>query len=291
MTGRVEGKVAFITGAARGQGRSHALTLAREGADIIAVDICAPSGTDNYAFASPEDLEETARLVKETGQQIVTAHVDVRDKSAVKAAVDAGVAQLGRLDIVLANAGIATINRWDEVSEEVWNDTLAINVTGVWNTLVAGIPHLIEAGGGAMVATSSTLGIVGRPFFAPYTASKHAVVGMMKALALEVAKYSIRINTVHPTGVDTPMLEGLGGMAGLFEKDGPAVRKRASGGTRRGSGHQQRHPVSRVRLRPLRHRGPASRRRGPDHPIVGPTSSMPRGGHLLAAPTRRTPEG
>jgi len=219
MTGRVEGKVAFITGAARGQGRSHAVTLAAEGADIIAVDICAPSGSDSYVFATPADLEETKRQVAALGRRVVTAHVDVRDKQGVQAAVDAGVAELGRLDIVLANAGISTLNRWDEVSEKVWQDTIDINLTGVWNTLVAGVPHLIAAGGGAMVATSSTLGIVGRPFFAPYAASKHGIVGLVKSLANELAKHNIRINTVHPTGVDTPMLQGLGGMPGLLEKE------------------------------------------------------------------------
>ena len=219
MTGRVEGKVAFITGAARGQGRSHALNLAVEGADIIAVDICEPSGSDMYVFATPEDLEETARLVKETGRRIVTAHVDVRDRDAVQAACDAGVAELGRLDIVLANAGISTLGTWDEVDDKTWRDTIDINLTGVWNTLRAGTPHLINAGGGAMVATSSTLGIVGRPFFTAYVASKHGVVGIMKSLAQELAKHNIRVNTVHPTGVDTPMLDGLGGMDGLFSKD------------------------------------------------------------------------
>jgi SDR family mycofactocin-dependent oxidoreductase len=219
MAGQLEGKVAFITGAARGQGRSHALTLAREGADIIAVDICAPSGLDTVTFSTPEDLEETARQVSTLGRRVHTAHVDVRDKSALKAAVDAGVSEFGHLDIVLANAGISTINTWDEVSEEIWNASIDINLTGVWNTLVAGTPHLIEAGGGVMVATSSTLGIVGRPFFAPYAASKHGVVGIMKSMANELAKYNIRVNTVHPTGVDTPMLQGLGGMQGLFEKE------------------------------------------------------------------------
>ena len=121
----------FITGAGRGQGRSHALTLAREGADIIATDICAPSGTDPYQFSTPDDIEETARLVKEMGRRVVTAHVDVRVRSQVKDAVDAGVAELGRLDIVLANAGIATINRWEQVTEAIWDDHLAINTTGV----------------------------------------------------------------------------------------------------------------------------------------------------------------
>lgn len=219
MAGQLEGKVAFITGAARGQGRSHALTLAREGADIIAVDICAPSGIDTVTLSTPDDLAETAREVVAIGRRVHTAHVDVRDKPAVQAAVDAGVAVLGRLDIVLANAGIATVDTWDQVTEQAWDATIDINLTGVWNTMVAGTPHLIAAGGGAMVATSSTLGIVGRPFFSAYTASKHGVVGIMKSLANELAKYNIRVNTVHPTGVDTPMLHGLGGMQTLLDQE------------------------------------------------------------------------
>lgn len=219
MAGQLEGKVAFITGAARGQGRSHALTLAREGADIIAVDICAPSNVDTVTFSTADDLAETARQVVALGRRVHTAQVDVRERSAVQAAVDAGVAELGRLDIVLANAGIATMNTWDQVTENAWDATIDINLTGVWNTLVAGTPHLIAAGGGVMVATSSTLGIVGRPFFTPYVASKHGVVGIMKSLAIELGKYNIRVNTVHPTGVDTPMLQGLGGMEGLFDQE------------------------------------------------------------------------
>lgn len=218
MAGLLEGKVALISGAARGQGRSHALTLAREGAEIIAIDIANGGSHGTYPFATAEDLQETERLVKEIGVRVVTGRSDVRDRDETQRVVDEAVAQLGRLDIVLANAGTSAMGPWEQVSESDWVDTLAINLTGVWNTLRAGTPHLIAAGGGAMVATSSTLGLVGRPFFAAYTASKHGVVGLVRSMALELAPHNIRVNTVHPTGIDTVMLQSMGGMDGLFSQ-------------------------------------------------------------------------
>ena len=209
MTGRVEGKVAFITGAARGQGRSHAIRLAEEGADIIAVDVCRDYVTVPYPMATPADLAETVKEVEALGRRIVVAQADVRDFGALKAAVDDGVAQLGRLDVACANAGICTAQAWDEVTPAVWQDTLDTNLTGVWNTMVAAVPHLIAAGGGSIICTSSTAGIKGMPFLAPYVAAKHGVVGIARAMANELARYQIRVNTVHPTGVDTPMGNGL----------------------------------------------------------------------------------
>ena len=133
--------------------------------------------------------------------------------------MDGGVAELGRLDIVCANAGICTVQTWDEVTPQVWQDTLDTNLTGVWNTCVAAIPHLIASGGGSIIATSSTAGIKGLPFLAPYVAAKHGVVGVARSLANELAKHHIRVNTVHPTGVDTPMVAGLGGVNPLLERD------------------------------------------------------------------------
>jgi SDR family mycofactocin-dependent oxidoreductase len=219
MAGRVEGKVAFITGAARGQGRSHAIRLAEEGADIIAVDICHDYPTVGYALATEADLAETVKAVEALDRRIVASQADVRDVAALKAAVDSGVAQLGRLDIVCANAGICTVQSWDEVTPEVWRDTLDTNLTGVWNTMVVAAPHLIAAGGGSVICTSSTAGIKGLPFLAPYVAAKHGVVGIARTMANELAQHKIRVNTVHPTGVQTPMAEGLGGLDPLINRD------------------------------------------------------------------------
>jgi SDR family mycofactocin-dependent oxidoreductase len=213
------GKVALVSGAARGQGRSHALTLAAAGADIIAVDVASAEKVGTYTFAGPEDLAETVRQVEALDRRAVAVSRDVRDRDGLSAEVDAAVDALGRLDIVVANAGLGMIHTWDEVTEEAWDTILGSNLTGVWNTLRAGAKHLVAAGGGAMVATSSTLGAVGRPFFAPYTASKHGVVGLVRSLALELARHSIRVNAVYPTGVDTEMLRSMGGMEGLFDKD------------------------------------------------------------------------
>ena len=219
MAGRVAGKIAFITGAGRGQGRSHAIRLAEEGADIIAVDICHNYDTVGYGMSTEADLADTVKQVEALDRRIVATQADVRDPAALKAAVDDGVAQLGHLDIVCANAGICTVQAWDEVTPAVWQDTLDTNLTGVWNTMVACAPHLIAAGGGSIICTSSTAGIKGLPFLAPYVAAKHGVVGIARTMANELAQHRIRVNTVHPTGVNTPMVEGLGGLDPLIERD------------------------------------------------------------------------
>ena len=219
MAGRVAGKVAFITGAARGQGRSHAIRLAEEGADIIAVDISRDYETVSYPMATEADLAETVKAVEALDRRIVAHQADVRDPAALRTAVDDGVAQLGRLDIVCANAGICTVQSWDEVTPQVWQDTLDTNLTGVWNTMVAAVPHLIAAGGGSIICTSSTAGIKGLPFFAPYVAAKHGVVGIARTMANELSSHRIRVNTVHPTGVKTPMADGLGGLEPLLGRD------------------------------------------------------------------------
>ncbi|MFG1927367.1 mycofactocin-coupled SDR family oxidoreductase [Cryptosporangium sp. NPDC048952] len=208
--GRVEGKVAFITGAARGQGRSHAIRLAQEGADIIAVDVAEdiPSVTRFYPGATEADLAETVTQVEALDRRIIASKVDVRDYAALKNALDAGVAELGHVDIVSANAGIFLhSDKTHEVSDSDWDDVLDINLKGVWHTVKAAIPHLIQQGtGGSIILTSSTAGIKGTPNVAPYTASKHGVVGLMKTLALELAEHNIRVNSVHPTGVATNMI-------------------------------------------------------------------------------------
>ncbi len=210
MAGRVEGKVAFITGAARGQGRSHALRLAEEGADIIAVDIAEsiPGMEKYYAGATEDDLAETVRQIEALDRRIVATKADVRDFDALKAAVDEGVAQLGHVDIVSANAGVFAFGEQSQLVEDAeWDMVNDINAKGVWHTAKAVIPHLIEQGtGGSIVITSSTAGIKGTPNVVAYTASKHAVVGIMRTLALELAPHRIRVNTVHPTGVATDMI-------------------------------------------------------------------------------------
>jgi SDR family mycofactocin-dependent oxidoreductase len=221
MAGRVEGKVAFITGAARGQGRSHALRLAQEGADIIAIDICQPvSRSSEIPAATPDDLAETADLVKAQNKRIVTAEVDVRDHDALKAAVDSGVEQLGRLDIIVANAGIgnggATL---DKTSAEDWKDMIDVNLSGVWHTVKAGVPHLLSGGrGGSIVLTSSVGGLKAYPHTGHYIAAKHGVVGLMRTFAVELGQHSIRVNSVHPTNVNTPMFMNEGTMK-LFRPD------------------------------------------------------------------------
>ncbi len=218
MTGRVEGQVALVTGAARGMGRSHAVRLAAEGADVIAVDICADLPAVGYPLGTRSELEETGRLVEAAGGRVVVAVADVGDAEALTRAVDDGVERLGRLDTVVANAGICTVQPWDQVSREVWDATLATNLTGVWNTCVAGAPHLITAGGGSMILISSVAGLKGQPLFGPYSVAKHGVVGVMRVLANELAEHRIRVNTVHPTGVTTPMLGGLGALGPLLDE-------------------------------------------------------------------------
>lgn len=221
MAGRVEGKVAFVTGAARGQGRSHAVRLAQEGADIIALDICGPI-RDNALIepATPEDMAETVEAVKGLNRRIVTVQADVRDFDAVKSAVDEGVAQLGRLDIVVANAGIGTggtpLHQTDEFD---WQEMQDINLSGVWKTVKAAVPHLIEGGnGGSIILTSSVGGLKAYPNTGPYIAAKHGVVGLMRSFAVELGEHFIRVNTVHPTNVNTPMFMNEGAMK-MFRPD------------------------------------------------------------------------
>jgi SDR family mycofactocin-dependent oxidoreductase len=208
VAGRLEGKVALISGGARGQGRSHAVRLAQEGADIITFDVCRQLGTVPYPMATSEDLKETVRLVEDLDRRIVAREADVRELGAVQSVVDEGVAEFGRLDIVCANAGIAGFaeNTWS-MTEEEWDEMIAVNLTGVFKTVRAAAPKMIEAGnGGSIVITSSTAGVKGMPGTAHYVAAKHGVVGLMRSLANELAPYSIRVNTVHPTGVNTPMI-------------------------------------------------------------------------------------
>ena len=208
--GNLEGKVVFITGAARGQGRAHAVRLANEGADIIALDICADIDTMDYPNATPADLEETVKLVEDTGRGIIARQTDVRDADEVERLVRDGVAEFGRLDIVIANAGIIRLGGAGD-ARQVFRDIIDVNLIGVWNTVQAAIPSLIDGGrGGSIVLTSSSAGLKGtgidRAGGQAYTAAKRGLVGLMQVWANELAQYSIRVNTIHPTGVATGMV-------------------------------------------------------------------------------------
>jgi SDR family mycofactocin-dependent oxidoreductase len=207
--GKLEGKVAFITGAARGQGRSHAIRLAQEGADIIAVDICRQIDTVPYPMATPADLAQTVKEVEALDRRIYAAEADVRDEAGLRAAFETGVASLGPVSIVLANAGIAPMAIRE--LHAAWQDVIDVNLTGVFNTVEIAIPSMIERGeGGAIVLTSSTAGINGICGSSRgglgYTAAKHGVVGLMRSYANNLAPHRIRVNSVHPTGVNTPMV-------------------------------------------------------------------------------------
>jgi len=225
MTGRVEGKVAFITGAARGLGRSHAIRLAQEGADIIAVDLCQQVESVPYPLATPADLAQTVKEVEALDRRIIATQADVRDYGALKAVLDDGVAQLGRLDIVCANAGITTFGKLDVLSEQGWQDVIDTNLTGVWHAAKAAIPHLRAGGrGGSIILTSSTRGLSGAESIGHYVASKHGVVGLMRTLALELARDMIRVNSVHPTSVDTDMVHNAATYA-RFAPDLPEAER------------------------------------------------------------------
>jgi (+)-trans-carveol dehydrogenase len=206
-TGRLAGKVAFITGAARGQGRSHAIRLAQEGADIIAVDICGQIESVPYPMGTSQDLAQTVEAVEALDRRIIATQADVRDYEAIRQALDDGIAQLGRLDIVSANAGVCTISPSVEMSGQSWRDVIDTNLTGAWQTAKAAIPHIIKGGrGGSIVITSSVGGLMPLANLSSYVASKHGVIGLMRTLALELAPHFIRVNTILPTQVATPMI-------------------------------------------------------------------------------------
>jgi len=201
---RFTGKVAFVTGAARGQGRNHAIRLAQEGADVILVDLAKDVDTIGYDMATPDDLAETIRRIETLGRRVVWAQADVRDTEAMTALVDRGVAELGRLDIVIANAGVASSLAITEMTDAHWDAVIDINLTGVFKTIRAAAPHL--QAGASVIITSSIGGLVGLANNTSYSASKHGVIGIMRALAAEFGPRNIRINTVNPTNVDTRML-------------------------------------------------------------------------------------
>jgi SDR family mycofactocin-dependent oxidoreductase len=208
-SGTLQGRVAFITGAARGQGRAHAARLAREGADIIALDICAPvSDTISYPGATPEDLAETVRAVEAEGRKVLARAVDIRDDAALRQLVADGVEQFGRLDILIANAGVLSWGRVWELTDEQWESVVGVNLTGTFRTVRAAVPAMIEAGnGGSIVVVSSSAGLKATPGNGHYSASKHGLVGLTNSLAIELAEFGIRVNSIHPYSIDTPMVE------------------------------------------------------------------------------------
>ena len=205
--GSLNGKVAFVTGAARGQGRAHAVRLASEGADVIAVDLCDQIDSVPYPMANPDDLAATVKLVEDTGGRIVAHEADVRDRASLTEALQAGLGEFGRLDIVVANAGIAPMGAGDEG----WRDVIDVNLAGVYHTVDVAIPIMIEQGGGAIVLTSSVAGLVAvggaNGGAIGYTAAKHGVVGLMGVYANVLARHNIRVNSIHPSAVHTPMID------------------------------------------------------------------------------------
>lgn len=205
--GKLDGRVAVITGGARGQGRSHAIRLAREGADIVVCDIAADIAGCPLTLARPEDLEETVKLVEDHDRRCVAVQADVRDTAQINSVADTAMREFGRIDLLVANAGILSMvdNSW-EITDEVWDAMIDVNLTGVFKSLRAVIPHILAGGsGGSIVITSSIAGLKAIPAITHYVAAKHGTVGLMRAFARELAPHNIRVNTVHPSAVDTPM--------------------------------------------------------------------------------------
>jgi len=209
MSGPLDGRVAFVTGAARGQGRAHAVRLAADGADIIAIDSCRPiSDTITYPMPTPEDLAETVRLVEATGRKVLARQIDIRDLAAQQQLVAEAVEQFGRLDILVANAGVLSWGRLFEMTEEQWDTVIDVNLSGTWRTVRAVVPAMIEAGnGGSIVIVSSSAGLKATPGNGHYSASKHGLTALTNTLTLELGEFGIRVNSIHPYSINTPMVE------------------------------------------------------------------------------------
>jgi SDR family mycofactocin-dependent oxidoreductase len=230
MSARFEGKVAFITGIARGQGRAHAVRLASEGADIIGIDLADTIPYVVYDSPTRADLDETVKLVEGLGRKIIAQPGDVREFEAMRDFVDSAVKELGRLDVVVANAGVCLMETWDQITPESFKFVMDTNSTGVWNTVMAGAPHMVAARRGSIVLTSSYAGKKMQPFMVHYTASKHAVVGLTRAFAAELGQYGIRVNSVHPGPVNSGMVSG-GTMVAYEETNKSNPRLSAMGTT------------------------------------------------------------
>jgi SDR family mycofactocin-dependent oxidoreductase len=209
MAGSLEGRVAFVTGAARGQGRAHAVRLANEGADIIAIDICGPVAPSiTYPMPTAEDLQDTVRGVEAAGRKALARKVDIRDSAALRQVVADGVEQFGRLDVLVANAGVLSWGRLWELTDEQWDTVIDVNLSGTWRTIRAAVPAMIEAGnGGSIIIVSSSAGLKATPGNGHYAASKHGLTALTNTLALEVGEFGIRVNSIHPYSIDTPMIE------------------------------------------------------------------------------------
>lgn len=270
--GRLTGKVALITGAARGIGRAQAVRFAQEGADVVALDVCGPVETVVIPRSTPADLDLTAALVTEAGGRVHTESVDVRDLAGMQAATARGAERFGGLDVVCATAGITSRGAPVELDEIAWRTMLDVNLTGVWHTCRAGAPHLIERGAGVMVLTNSIAVLRGLVGVAHYTAAKHGVVGLMRSMAYELAPHNVRVNCVHPTNVDTPMIHN-DAVSRAFRPDLDRPPTRAEfaeaarnmntlGAVGRRRRCRQCRMVSRLRRGALHHSGNAARRRG-----------------------------
>jgi (+)-trans-carveol dehydrogenase len=247
MAGRLNGKVAFVTGIARGQGRAHAIALADEGADIIGIDRAADVATMGYPLGTEEELAETVRLIEKTGRSVVARQGDVRDRTAVENLLADGVAEFGRLDVVVASAGVSPPSRklW-EIPSEQWDDVIGINLTGVFHTLAASVPHLLATRDtGSIIVISSGAALINVPNLSDYVTTKHGVIGMAKSLANELAHRQIRVNVIAPGTVDTPMVTANEAQFRLFRPDLPNPTVEDVG-----EGFKQRNPMGRSWLQP-----------------------------------------
>ncbi|MGW0043367.1 mycofactocin-coupled SDR family oxidoreductase [Rhodococcus sp. NPDC003348] len=208
--GMLDGKVAFVTGGARGQGRAHAVTSAREGADVVIVDIARQMGSVPYKMADTTDMAETVAEVEALGRRALSFEVDVREQSELDDAVARTIAELGKIDILIANAGIWTQGPFWELTEDAWEEMIGVNLTGVWKSAKAVAPHMIERQSGSIIITSSVNGLEPGMNYAHYVAAKHGVIGLMKNIALELAPYGVRCNSINPGAIKTPMTDHQG---------------------------------------------------------------------------------
>ncbi|ODU06859.1 MAG: oxidoreductase [Pseudonocardia sp. SCN 72-86] len=228
--GLLQGKVALITGGSRGQGRAHAVTCAREGADVVIVDITTPTTDVPYALATAEDHAETVRQVEALDRRIIAVDADVRDQAALDAAVARAVAELGQIDILIANAGIWTQAPFWEITDQQWDEMIGVNLTGVWKSAKAVAPHMIERKTGSIVITSSANGIEPGQNYAHYVSAKHGVIGLMKNIALELAPYGIRCNSINPGAIRTPMTDHQGAWDMFAGHEGGTEEEMIAGG-------------------------------------------------------------